>query len=257
MARPTGFDRGGASPPAVALAIETSWTVGSVALALDGAVVSRRFLPERSRHGVRLVPAIAEVLEEAGQDLSRVEAVVAGSGPGSFTGVRIAAATAKGLAGALDVPLHAVSSLASAAVAAEVLAGAGPLPDELREAEDRGGWSPSADDRQLRYVLLDARRGRVYGACFEVGGGGPLKTRIQVHGGTVMDVLNRRPPAGTCFAGDGARVHASLIRAAGYSLLPLPAGVPSADGALAACSWEPVDRKTWEPEYVRDWSPGP
>jgi tRNA A37 threonylcarbamoyladenosine modification protein TsaB len=170
--------------------------------------------------------------------------------------VRIAAASAKGLAGALGVDLYACSSLVAAGVASEALAGV-PLPDELQESLG-GGWAPvKAVERQRRYVLADARRGRVYGACVDVGGGLPLEVVVPPHGGTVVEVLNRRLPLGTCFAGDGARAHASLIRAAGYALLPMPAGVATADGLMAVGAWEGVDRHAWEPDYVREWRPGP
>lgn len=240
----------------VALVIETSWSVGSVAVAVEGSVRSRRFLTERAEHGARLVPALEQVLAEADTGLDDVESVVVGSGPGSFTGVRIAAASAKGLAGALGVGLYACSSLLAAGIAPEALAGVA-LPEELQEAAGHG-WTPrDVPGRQRRYVLLDARRGRVYGACLDVGGGQPVDMVIPPHGGTVVDVLNRRLPLSTAFAGDGARVHASLIRSAGYTLLPLPAGVPTADGLVAAGAWEAVDRHTWEPDYVREWRPGP
>lgn len=254
MSRGGGGEGGPGS--GVALAIETSGSIGSVAVAVDGAVRSRRFLTERAQHGARLVPALASVLEEASLGLDDVTSVVVGSGPGSFTGVRIAAASAKGLAGALDVGLYACSSLVAAAVAPESLAGVS-LPEELQEAVG-GAWVPVTPvERQRRYVLIDARRGRVYGACVDVGGGQPTELVVPPHGGTVVEVLNRRLPIGTCFAGDGARVHASLIRAAGYTLLPMPAGVATADGLMAVGAWDEVDRHAWEPQYVREWRPGP
>ena len=95
----------------------------------------------------------------------------------------------------------------------------------------------------------------MYGACYALGGGLPPEVLIAPHGGTVVDVLNGRPPFGALFMGDGARAHEALIRAAGFNVQPLPAGVPSADGLLAWGSADSVDRTTWEPDYVRPWTP--
>ncbi|MGI9627328.1 MAG: tRNA (adenosine(37)-N6)-threonylcarbamoyltransferase complex dimerization subunit type 1 TsaB [Longimicrobiales bacterium] len=259
-------------PMGALLALETSWDVGSVAVALEGRVVSRRFLTERSAHGAHLVGAVGEALDEAGIGPPEVTALAVGSGPGSFTGVRIAGATGKGLAGALGIPLFAGSSLMAAAVATDVLPVVdGGLPLALL-GRGPGGAPRRLDpgEREIRYVLLDARGGRVYGGCYEVtrspaatdSADGPLlgdlavRTLVEAHGGTIVEVLNRRSPLGTAFTGPGAAAHGDLIRAAGYGVLPAPAGIPTADGVLATCSWTPVDRGAWEPDYVRGWSPG-
>lgn len=58
-----------------------------------------------------LVPTISRLLESVGRDVSEVDAVVVGRGPGSFTGVRIGVATAKGIAQGLGVPLYSVGTL--------------------------------------------------------------------------------------------------------------------------------------------------
>ncbi len=223
------------APDGPVLGIETSGRVGSAALALDGRVAARRVLPERSRHSAGLVPAIRAVLAAKGLGARQVVGVVVGAGPGSFTGVKIAAAAAKGLSCSLEVPLFATSSLRAAAVAGTVRL--------------------TGDQREIRYVLFDARGGRVYGACYDVGATGPVRA-IAPHGGTILDVLNRRPPRGAVFTGDGAAAHAGLIGAAGYRVRPPPAGVPGADGVLCCCDWAAVDAATWEPDYVREWRPG-
>ena len=224
------------APAGPVLGIETSARVGSVALAEAGVVVAERVLSEPARHSARLIPAVREVLAERGVGVDEVVGVVVGAGPGSFTGVKIAAAAAKGLSCSLEVPLYATSSLRAAAVAAAAPAVTG-------------------SDREIRYVLFDARRGRVYGACYDVGPGGAVEA-VSPHGGTVLDVLNRRPPRGAVFTGDGAMAHAGLIGAAGYAVRPPPAGVPGADGVLRCCDWVAVDAASWEPDYVREWRPG-
>ena len=225
------------APTGPVVGIETSGRLGSVALAVQGAVVGRRLLPEPSRHSAGLIPAVEEVLAEQALGPLDLAGVAVGAGPGSFTGVKVAAAAAKGLACSLEVPLYAASSLRAAAVAG---AGANPLP---------------GNDSEIRYVLLDAKGGRVYGGCYLVGAGGPDEA-IAPHGGTILDVINGRPPRATVFMGDGAVSHAALIRAAGYAVRPPPAGVPGAAAVLRCCDWAAVDAPSWEPEYVREWRPG-
>jgi tRNA threonylcarbamoyladenosine biosynthesis protein TsaB len=77
------------------------------------------------RHGETLLPAIERVLVEAGLDRSRLTAIVVGTGPGAFTGLRVGIATAKGLAHGLRRPLVGIST-AEALLAAAM---ASPRPD--------------------------------------------------------------------------------------------------------------------------------
>ena len=217
------------------LGIETSGAMGSVALAVDGVVAARRALAGTGGHAAALVPAIRGVLAAAGREVGALAGVVVGAGPGSFTGVRIAAAAAKALASSLGVPLHPVSSLRAAAVA--------------------GQAAPADGEREVRYVLFDARRGRVYGAAYDVGADEMVRV-AGPHGGTILDVISARPPTGTVFMGDGAAAHEALIAAAGFVVRPAPAGVPSAAALLRCCAWRAVDPAAWEPRYVREWRPG-
>ena len=247
-------------PPGCFLGIETSGPPGSVAVTVDGVVAAMRSLGDQASHADRLIPAIRGVLEDAGRSREDLEGVAVGAGPGSFTGVRVGAATAKGLARALNVPLCATSSLRAAAFAQESMAGVSALVPEVA-----GPLGPSAsgsltatlpeDRRQVRYILADARGGRVYGACYDVGAEGPIEVTAP-HGGTIVDVINRRPPMGTVFAGSGAEAHKRLLEAAGYAVAPPPAGVPVAAAVLRCCRWTPVDVADWEPDYVREWRPG-
>ena len=252
----------GARPPPTGwiLGIETSWRVGSVALAEDGVVAGRRFLTTPSAHASGLVPAVHEALEEAGIVPAELAGVVVGAGPGSFTGVRIGGAAAKGLATSLGVPLYATSSLRAASFTLEALGPGVALPSEMVGGDGPSGWRTrppelTGDERELRHVLLDARRGRVYGAGYDVGAGGPVEMAAP-HAGTILDVMNARPPRDTVFMGDGAIAHGALIRAAGYTVRPFPSGIPVSDAVVRCCSWLPVDAAAWEPEYVREWRPG-
>jgi tRNA threonylcarbamoyladenosine biosynthesis protein TsaB len=92
-----------------------------------------------------LLPVMAALLEDAGRELAEVDAVGVTRGPGSFTGVRIGVATAKGLAWALGASLVAVPTLE--AMAASLLR--------------------AAPARSVAVPVLDARRGEIFSAVYE------------------------------------------------------------------------------------------
>lgn len=251
---------GGGRPVGWVLGIETSWRVGSVVVGRGGVVAARRFLTSPSAHASGLIPAVEEVVREVGIGLADLAGVVVGAGPGSFTGVRIGGAAAKGLATSLEIPLYATSSLLAASFGLEALGPGVALPSEMVTGDGPPGWRPgrpvlTGDERELRYVLLDARRGRVYGAGYDVRADGAMEVAAP-HAGTILDVINARPPLDTVFMGDGAVAHSALIRAAGYTVRPFPAGIPVADAVVRCCSWLAVDAAAWEPQYVREWRPG-
>jgi tRNA threonylcarbamoyladenosine biosynthesis protein TsaB len=225
--------------------------VGSVAVGRAGvAPRSRILLEERRQHAARLVPAVDEALEEAGVSMGELAGVVVGQGPGSFTGVRVAAATAKGLAHALRVPLWPVSSLAAAAV--------GPAWDGDGDgAVGREGEGAGA----VRYVLFDARGDRIYAACYRVGLSS-VEALVPPRAGTLGTILAPPPPAGAVFAGTGARRHRERIAAAGFPVAPDPCGDPGAAGLLRWLGLDPGaapadDPGLWEPTYLRPGSARP
>jgi tRNA threonylcarbamoyladenosine biosynthesis protein TsaB len=104
------------------LALDTSSDACSVALQVGTTIVERHIVRPKE-HTQRLVPMIAEVMDEAGATLADLDAIVPGIGPGSFIGIRIAASVAQGIAFASQLKLVPVSSLA--AVAAECFATVG------------------------------------------------------------------------------------------------------------------------------------
>ena len=226
------------------LAIETSGPVGSVALARGERVVARCFLEERTRHASALPGAMAAVLQTAGLRAREVGEVVVGVGPGSFTGVRVAGAAANGFAHALGIPVVPVSSLAGAALTASVLpAGVGPWPPKGREG-----------DRPLRLrVLFDARGDRLFMGVYQL-----APTALVVveapRFARLADVLAAEEGGPVC--GDGAVRHRDAFEAAGIEVIPPPAGMPTAEGLLAArqrgvCG--PVGPAgAWTPEYLRE-----
>jgi len=106
------------------LAFDTATGVATSALLRDGEV-----LGERSSRAVRVLADAEELLEQAGAKPRELSRLVVGTGPGSFTGVRMGLAAARGLAFALDLPLAGVSTLAALAAGAP---GALPVVDAGR-----------------------------------------------------------------------------------------------------------------------------
>ena len=126
------------------LALETSADACSVAVYSERVFVERHELAPR-RHTELIFTLIDEALEEARMDRKAIDLVAFGRGPGSFTGVRIAASVAQGIAFARDLPVAPVSSLFALA------AGAARLFDASKVV-----------------TVTDARRKEIYTAAFEL-----------------------------------------------------------------------------------------
>ncbi|WP_283787077.1 tRNA (adenosine(37)-N6)-threonylcarbamoyltransferase complex dimerization subunit type 1 TsaB [Bermanella sp. WJH001] len=92
------------------LAIEAASDSCSVALSCNGTLISRVEAAPRM-HSRLLYPMLNDVMNEAGIRPNQLDAVIFGKGPGSFTGLRIAASTAQGIGFACDIPLIGVSTL--------------------------------------------------------------------------------------------------------------------------------------------------
>ena len=124
------------------IGIETSGTIGSVALASEGSVLAERYFEKGLRHGRELVPSLEEILSQQGLKIEEVDLISVSIGPGSYTGLRVGVMAAKALAFAMNKPLIGVPTL-------DVLAENAP-----KEAE---------------YVapIVDAKRSEVYTSLYK------------------------------------------------------------------------------------------
>ena len=120
------------------LAIETATPACSAALSVDGEILERYALAPR-QHAALMLPMVESLLLEAGLTVPQLDAIAFGRGPGSFTGVRIAASMVQGIAFAADLPVVPVSTLAALAL---------------------GGMRESQLPRVL--AVMDARKAEVY-----------------------------------------------------------------------------------------------
>lgn len=177
------------------LAFDTATPAVTAALHDGERVLAESTTIDARRHGELLVPTIETVLSEAGVSLRDVTAVVAGSGPGPYTGLRVGLVTAQALAAPLGVPAYGVCTLDALAY------GSGP------------------DEPFL--VATDARRKEVFWGHY-----GDPRTRLS---GPAVD----RPqdlPGELPLVGAGARMYAEIVGAS--RILDVPE-YPGA-GAMAA-----------------------
>lgn len=93
------------------LALDSSGLVASVALAEDDTLIAEYTIQYKKTHSQTLLPMLEEIRDMVELDLSTVDAIAVAAGPGSFTGLRIGSATAKGLAFAMEKPIIPVPTL--------------------------------------------------------------------------------------------------------------------------------------------------
>ncbi len=133
------------------LAIECSATPCSVALSVDGQIISSDFTMERLTHSQTLMPMVEDVLNKANTSFRDIDGFAVAAGPGSFTGVRIGISAIKGMAAAKKAPCAAVSTLYAMA--------------QLHKEKDC-----------IVCAVMDARCNQVYNALFDIKDG--VITRI-------------------------------------------------------------------------------
>lgn len=152
----------------IVLGFDTATSATAVALRLaDGTALQERDDPPAGAHpghATRLLEMARALLARAELGWTQVERIAVGVGPGTFTGLRVGVATARGLAQSLGAELVGVSSLQALA---EGALGEGALGEEP-PADARPGAAPDHDDRVDRVLaVIDARRGEVFAAAYE------------------------------------------------------------------------------------------
>jgi tRNA threonylcarbamoyladenosine biosynthesis protein TsaB len=191
------------------LALDSCSRAGSVALLENDSLVVSYVLDVTARHSERLLPAMDRCLVEAGWTMGEVDLIACTGGPGSFTGLRIGLATAKGLAFATGIPLVGVNSLEATAQ----------------------GYAHAA---VTICAMIDARKRQVFAAQFRPDGQGGVE-RLTEDVSTPADQYAAALSGDCLFVGDGAALFAEKIRAArpGAILAPAALATPRA----AAVAW--------------------
>lgn len=174
------------------LAIETSGNVASAALTSEDKLVAEFTINNKLTHSQTIMPMIDQMLKMAEVPLLEVSAIAVSSGPGSFTGLRIGAATAKGLAHGLNLEIVSVPTLDGIAY-------------NVCRAND------------LICPIMDARRGQVYTAVYE-NTEGALMRLTEYMATDIEEIIsmvcaycgekNKR----AIFLGDGVNVYGSQIK---------------------------------------------
>jgi tRNA threonylcarbamoyladenosine biosynthesis protein TsaB len=214
------------------LAMDTATDYGSVAIGEPGDVLAELQLPKR-HHAANLMPAVLEILSRGKRELSDIAGIIVADGPGSFTGLRIGLATAKGILRELrPAGLFTAPSLLSTAYGARHLCN-GPVA-----------------------ALYDALRGDVFGAVYQ------FRER-SVHCdlaptlGTPEELQDRCPATPSLVVGEGAllyeehaRIWSSRQPVGPPELAPRASNLIellAIDGAVRSIR----DPASFEPEYGR------
>ena len=169
------------------LAIDSSGIVASVAVVENDNLLGEYTINYKKTHSQTLLPMIDEVVRMLELDLHTIDAIAVAGGPGSFTGLRIGSATAKGLGFALDKPLIQI-----------------PTVDGL--AYNLAGSS------MLVCPLMDARRNQVYTGLYRFEGY-QMHTVVEQCAVGIDEIVGKMNKIGQAvsFLGDGVTVFAAYI----------------------------------------------
>ncbi|MBE5869410.1 MAG: tRNA (adenosine(37)-N6)-threonylcarbamoyltransferase complex dimerization subunit type 1 TsaB [Lachnospiraceae bacterium] len=225
------------------LALDSSGLVASVALVQDGVLLGEYTINHKKTHSQTLLPMLEQLKGMTELQLEEIDAIAVASGPGSFTGLRIGSATAKGLGLALDKPLVEVPTLEGLA------------------------YQFYGTDR-LVCPLMDARRNQVYTGIYEF-----LRTRegcleqqalVDQCAVDVKEIIERvcelcKDGREVIFLGDGVPVYEEILRRemkVPYVLAPAHKNRQSAAAvaALAEVYYQKgktVSAAAHQPDYLR------
>ncbi len=217
------------------LGLDSSGLVASVAVICDDSLLGEYTINYKKTHSQTLLPMLHEVAEMTELDLNTIDAIAIAGGPGSFTGLRIGSATAKGLGLALNKPIVSVPTVEALAY-------------------------NLAGHRDLVCPLMDARRNQAYTGLYAFDGNALQVRRQQCAVGIdeiVSDINAQNAPV--VFLGDGVPVFAGYIKehcAVPYSYAPphlnkQRAGAVAALGMLYFSQGKYERAEDHKPEYLR------
>ena len=216
------------------IALESSAVTASVAVCEDEVLLAQSFQNSGLTHSATLMPMAVDLLKNAGLTLEEMDVVAVAAGPGSFTGVRIGVAAAKGLAWPGDKPCAPCSTLESMA------------------------WQVAHMEGEI-CAVMDARRNQVYNAVFAAEGG--QLTRLTPDRAIALSQLAeelQNDPRPKLVVGDGAALCSGFLSEAGIPCRMAPAqlvmqnavGVALAAEEMAARG-ETVSARDLVPVYLR------
>lgn len=185
------------------LAIEASSAVASAAILTDDIITAEYTINNKLTHSQTLLPMIDEICGRTETDLGDFDAIAVSSGPGSFTGLRIGSATAKGLGQALGIPIIHVPTL---------------------EAMAYNYYGTNT----IVCPIMDARRNQVYTGVYYFSGGKLMsyKEGCAVSIDELLEFINSEGLNNIVFVGDGISVFRQYIdEKAAFSHDYAPAGM--------------------------------
>ena len=180
------------------LAIESSAVTASVAVTEDELLLAQSFQNSGLTHSATLMPMAADLLKNTGLSMGDIDVIAVAAGPGSFTGIRIGVAAAKGLAWPEDKPCAPCSTLESMA------------------------WQCAHMEGEI-CAVMDARRKQVYNARFR-GCGDSLERLSEDRAISVEELVEEVKKSGNMqiLVGDGASVCYNAFEAAGIPMRMAP-----------------------------------
>jgi len=228
----------------IVLGLDTATPSTVAGVLREGTVFEVRDDPapgERPAHAARLLAAAEEALAAADVGWDDVSRLAVGVGPGSFTGLRIGIATARGLAQARSIPVTGVSTL-------EALArGSGPRPEA-----SAGGAPAGGGEAAPILAVLDARRGEAFAAAWL--GGQPVLAAAALSPEALAERVRAMPVAPLAI-GDGAVRFRGSLEAAGAHVPPDEDGVHRLRAehvCRLGAEGSPTDRDALLPDYLRE-----
>lgn len=195
----------------IVLAIDTTGNVSSVALVNANKTIGEFTINHKKTHSQTVMPMVQQLLNILELDISHIDYVACSCGPGSFTGLRIGAATAKGIAHGIGKDMLPVPTLD--ALAYNVF-----------------------EEKKLIVPIMDAKRNQVYSAIYLNEGKNMVRLSDYMAEdiNVILDIIKKHKRQAV-FLGDGTDIHSELIHKMGHEIAPINIRLQSAAsvGAIA------------------------